>query len=690
METHNSQKPELNDSGLLHEHRQTQNDDAARQTADTTGKGHQQPKPNGSANQGKSSQRPKPTGTTQDKGKKPQPQKSGYWKGFALGLAIGVAALIAWFWLRPKPTEPTAMERLQQQLTECRPDSVGVLSDSVVFFHYDHKYSLRGVDGSPKATMLFDTLKSDKGVILAGLRDSTDKSKWRWLAFTCRGHMIGNTAPYQKYSVAYKFSKPTTSVTINNEAITGPVTDDLTQHPHYIVFGTKLNEADRMSYGVVDGLTGEYLVMPAYDEIRPCEAEGLVMVRRGEQYRYVDMEGKQQLPRGGDENYYFSAQPFQNGYALVKTARTNGYVYIDAKGTRVHEALVADSCSNINSTGVSYIIERGDDGEKHYGYFVARSDLSQPLIQHKVADYFANSNKHIAKARKDGLWGVWSYDLNRWVIAPQYESSAAIEVHSDFVKEQHPEGGYTLRRYTPDGLKTAVSHCDNATLYTRFCTYSIGDSRSILTIGGKNYQNIGTAQSEITLILTIGNLNVSSVRVKTPDDNGKETVQLVDIVDEESRLYGRYEAIGTFSKDSFARVKRNGRWGFIDRKGSLVVNTDYRLVEPSVEGISRIKIDESGYTYYNIRAGRRFATIYDNARDFSHGYATAERAGYWGLIDSRDSTVIDFRYDRPLTLCSSVPPLVAVKRDRQWGFTDLTGQEVFAAPKPVEAAEQKE
>ena len=71
-----------------------------------------------------------------------------------------------------------------------------------------------------------------------------------------------------------------------------------------------------------------------------------------------------------------------------------------------------------------------------------------------------------------------------------------------------------------------------------------------------------------------------------------------------------YEAVENFS-DGLAAVKKDGKWGFADTGGSVVIDFQY-----------------------------------DDVHDFSDGLAPVKKDRMWGFIDHNNNVVVDFQYDR--------------------------------------------
>ena len=163
-------------------------------------------------------------------------------------------------------------------------------------------------------------------------------------------------------------------------------------------------------------------------------------------------------------------------------------------------------------------------------------------------------------------------------------------------------------------------------------------------------------------------------------------------------------------QDGRAPVMMNGKWGFIDRDGHLVIAAQYDWTGGFSEGLAQVQNgDDAGYidTNGNLvieRSGGRFsgglAEFYDAtsqkfgyidtegrvriqpkyqlARPFSEGLAAvAKDVNHWGYIDADDNIVVDF------TLESAWPHSEGLGSCGVAGdchYFDTTGKEVLRLP----------
>lgn len=101
-----------------------------------------------------------------------------------------------------------------------------------------------------------------------------------------------------------------------------------------------------------------------------------------------------------------------------------------------------------------------------------------------------------------------------------------------------------------------------------------------------------------------------------------------------------YDYISPFS-NGLAAVMEDNKWGYIDKYGIQVINSDYESVKAFNES----------------------------------GYAPVKKEGKWGFIDKKGKKVIDFEYDEvgSFTFADNSLLLATAKKNGKWGFIDEKG-----------------
>ena len=88
-----------------------------------------------------------------------------------------------------------------------------------------------------------------------------------------------------------------------------------------------------------------------------------------------------------------------------------------------------------------------------------------------------------------------------------------------------------------------------------------------------------------------------------------------------------------------AWVKKNDKWGFIDKTGKEIASCIYDDVSYFSEGLADVK--KNGYWGYIDETGKEvIPCIYDRAGSFCEGLAKIEKDGKWGLLDGEDNEIL--------------------------------------------------
>lgn len=119
-------------------------------------------------------------------------------------------------------------------------------------------------------------------------------------------------------------------------------------------------------------------------------------------------------------------------------------------------------------------------------------------------------------------------------------------------------------------------------------------------------------------------------------------------------------------------VVSNDKRGFIDKTGKVVVPLQYDSVKKDFsDGRMFAEVKRNGHTYYVSKLG-------DEYTDFgpvSEGLVWVKKDGKYGFIDTTGKVVIALQYD---DVWSFSEGLAGVQKNGKWGFIDKTGKMVIA------------
>ncbi len=134
-----------------------------------------------------------------------------------------------------------------------------------------------------------------------------------------------------------------------------------------------------------------------------------------------------------------------------------------------------------------------------------------------------------------------------------------------------------------------------------------------------------------------------------------------------------FGSAGTFSKEGLARVRIDGKWGYIDTRGEIVIQPEFVDSQRFSEGLAGVKIDDK-WGYIDKTGNRVIPLQFDRAGDFSEGLARVRIGTKIGYIDKTGNRVIPLQFD---TANDFSEGLAGVKIGTKIGYIDKTGNRVI-------------
>ncbi len=126
-------------------------------------------------------------------------------------------------------------------------------------------------------------------------------------------------------------------------------------------------------------------------------------------------------------------------------------------------------------------------------------------------------------------------------------------------------------------------------------------------------------------------------------------------------------------QEGLACVTENGKRGFINRDGEMVIEPRYDRVKSFSNGLASVMKGES-WGYINNEGEFVIEPQYSHAQSFSEGLAWVEIEGKWGLIDRTNQLLIEPIFDYALSFHGGLA-LVTVEED-SW-FINRSGDFIF-------------
>ena len=123
-----------------------------------------------------------------------------------------------------------------------------------------------------------------------------------------------------------------------------------------------------------------------------------------------------------------------------------------------------------------------------------------------------------------------------------------------------------------------------------------------------------------------------------------------------------------------AAVRQNGRWGYVDNKGTIVIPPNFDRAYDFGGGAARVK--NNGEWCYIDQNGRllQISPRIDVWRDFTEGMGTVRENDLWGFI----GTTGDFAIQPRFSYAKEFSEGLGVVRDgKRWGYVNTNGQIVI-------------
>ncbi len=130
----------------------------------------------------------------------------------------------------------------------------------------------------------------------------------------------------------------------------------------------------------------------------------------------------------------------------------------------------------------------------------------------------------------------------------------------------------------------------------------------------------------------------------------------------------KFDGVSDFS-EGLAQIKIDGKWGYIDKTGSVVIQPQFDKTDNFSEGLARVWISGKNWGYIdqtgNFVIPQQFTD--DNSSNFSEGLARACLADTCGFIDKIGRFVIERKYYNVFDFQEG---LAGIQIGGKWGFID--------------------
>lgn len=125
-------------------------------------------------------------------------------------------------------------------------------------------------------------------------------------------------------------------------------------------------------------------------------------------------------------------------------------------------------------------------------------------------------------------------------------------------------------------------------------------------------------------------------------------------------------------------IKAGDKWGYIDKKGEYVINTQFDRAFNFSEGMALVKTTEGKYGFIGEDGKYKINAIYKDAGKFSEGLAAVVSEGGKPQYIDKEGKII-FTVDKADFCASFYEGMARIKIKGKWGFVDKTGKIIVNA-----------
>jgi hypothetical protein len=101
--------------------------------------------------------------------------------------------------------------------------------------------------------------------------------------------------------------------------------------------------------------------------------------------------------------------------------------------------------------------------------------------------------------------------------------------------------------------------------------------------------------------------------------------------------------------EGYRGIKKDGKFGFVDKRGNLRISNRYEAIQPFKEGLAAIKLNNK-WGYINMDERIIIQPLYEFVSQFEKGKALVKRNKKYGLINREGKSILPARYDSIHTL----------------------------------------
>ncbi len=411
-------------------------------------------------------------------------------------------------------------------------------------------------------------------------------------------------------------------------------------------------------YGVIN-LDGKVIVKANYEEIQGLTyKESELLVRKNNKYGVINSKGaviiKPEYDSITADNYYAEKEKYAfSGYIVSKKIDENyNYGYIKYNG----KVLIKPQYTNI-----SRIIDIEDNEN---AYLIAQDKTKVGLIKNKdividinYKELQYNKDNNILIARKNAKLGI--LDLQGKEIIPVEYEDLSINGENIYTKNEEEEKYFDKSgNEIQNNIYKGIYSIENGKYYLTInedSLYGILDrNKQVLVENSYSYleylfndyfiasnNNLGIINSKGEVVIDfkyniISKIENSSViQAKIVKDN------TIELFSKDLKSIGTFENANIKKADNYIEINSKNNTIYIDLNGNILEN------EELFKNNNLFSVQENGKYGFKDKTGKIVVNcIYDEVTEFNeYGFAGIKQEGKWGVIDQNKNIILEPTYE---------------------------------------------
>ena len=369
-------------------------------------------------------------------------------------------------------------------------------------------------------------------------------------------------------------------------------------------------DGEKWGYANTDG---EVVIEPQYVNAYAFAKNGLALVStNGTAYGYINTSGEHVIAES-----YISATGFNgNGLAIVWNASRKAGV-INARGETVVE-FIYDNIHEFDKNGLAIVVVYDmSAGKTLRGVIDIGGETVFPV---KYEDIYLPARSGNALVKEDGLWGIMNGD-GEWVTKPRYATATEFNSNNpSIVSDSSGEFGVINHRgdvvVKPSYESIGVFSEDEGLAF--FCDegkYGIINTKGEIVVES-TYDSVVSGFCEGRAIVVYRDDYIAI------NKQGEEIFEFEDCIP-----HGGYSN-GLVVVQEIRRDGKVGKFGYMDKRGKLVIEFDYASADAFYPGKYAMVCDGKYYGFVDKKGSEVISIDYDGALGFfSDGYAVVFENG---------------------------------------------------------------